>query len=168
MYTKDTLWIATNTKGINGFVPSENSFFSLNLNEENTDLNAAYRCIELDKNYLLSSARNHFVIFNRKEKTHQIIKLKTLEKENSVNGAIKINENDVSLATNNGILNFNLKNQSLTADLQYPTKNFNQLIGLHNFQIFGNYDGITIYDVDLKTSKHIVLNEKVKVLLSVN
>ncbi len=108
------------------------------------------------------------MIFNRKEKTHQIIKLKTLEKENSVNGAIKINENDVLLATNNGILNFNLKNQSLTANLQFPTKNFNQLIGLHNFQIFGNNDGIIIYDVDLKTSKHIVLNEKVKVLLSVN
>ena len=29
LFTKDTLWIATNSSGISGFLPSENRFFSL-------------------------------------------------------------------------------------------------------------------------------------------
>ena len=29
-FTNDTLWLATNTKGIQGFIPSQNKFFNLN------------------------------------------------------------------------------------------------------------------------------------------
>ena len=46
-FTNDTLWAATNTKGISGFVPSKNKFFNLHLTIPNDDLDTSYRVFEL-------------------------------------------------------------------------------------------------------------------------
>ena len=74
LFTKDTLWVATNSKGILGFVPSENRFFSL-IKNENQDLNISYKIMHLDEKKLLFSVKNNLILFNRPAKNSKIIKL---------------------------------------------------------------------------------------------
>jgi len=80
LFTKDTLWIATNSNGISGFVPSENRFFSL-IKNENLDLNISYKIMHLGKNFILFSVKNNLILFNRHTKSSKIIKLPETTKE---------------------------------------------------------------------------------------
>ena len=64
-FTKDTLWLATNTKGITGFIPSKNHFFDLELFNKNADFNTGYKVLKLTERLLLFSVKSHAIIYNR-------------------------------------------------------------------------------------------------------
>ena len=105
LFIKDTLWIATNTKGIQAFVPSKNEFFSPNITSNNIDLNTGYKVLKLDSNRLLFSVKNYIIIYNIQSKTSKIIPLLSKNLESYVTDVIKIDDTHFWLATSNsGIL----------------------------------------------------------------
>ncbi|PVW14696.1 hypothetical protein DDV96_09260 [Marixanthomonas spongiae] len=117
----DTLWIATNSKGIAGYKRSENRFFNLYETYENSDLAIAYKILKLDEQTLLFSTRNHIIIFDRKSKAKQVFKLPKTNKENFVTDVVKVSKNTYWLATTqSGILIFNLltKEKSLLENFE--------------------------------------------------
>jgi len=88
LFTNDTLWIATNSSGISGFLPSENRFFSLIKNAD-PDLNISYKIMCLDENFILFSVKNNLILFNRRTKKSEIIKLPETKKESYTFGHFK-------------------------------------------------------------------------------
>jgi len=115
LFIKDTLWIATNTKGIQGFIPSNNRFFSPDLPTSNKDLNTAYKVLKLDSNRLLFSVKNHIIIYDSQTKTSNIIPLLSIKSESYVTDVISIDDTNFWLATSNsGILNLNLDTLLIT------------------------------------------------------
>ena len=106
LFTNDTLWIATNSSGISGFLPSENRFFSLIKNAD-PDLNISYKIMCLDENFILFSVKNNLILFNRRTKKSEIIKLPETKKESYTSAILKIDNDTYWLANTNGILAFN-------------------------------------------------------------
>ena len=105
----DTLWIATNSKGVSGYRFSENKFFETTKSLKKNDLQIAYKILKLDAPHLLFSTRNHFILFNRKDGNKQIFKLPENQRENFVEDVIKVSKNTYWLATRtSGILEFNI------------------------------------------------------------
>ena len=111
----DTLWIATNSKGISGYHLSENRFFELSKKYENNDLLIAYKILKFDETFLLFSTKNHFILFNTKNKEKEVFKLPENLKENFVEDVVKITDTKYWLATTaSGVLEFNLTTKTLT------------------------------------------------------
>jgi len=111
--TKDTLWIATDSKGIIGFVPSKNKFFDL-ISKSDLDLKTSYKIFKLNKTFILFSVKNNFILFNRKTKQATIIRLPNTAKENYVSAVLKLNNGKYWLGTTTlGILEFDISNMRL-------------------------------------------------------
>jgi len=61
LFTKDTLWIATSSNGIFGFIPSENRFFRL-IKNTNLDLNISYKIMRFGNTFILFSVKNNIIL----------------------------------------------------------------------------------------------------------
>ncbi|PSG88593.1 ligand-binding sensor domain-containing protein [Aurantibacter aestuarii] len=162
LFTNDTLWIATNTKGINGYIPSKKSFFNLKVDIDNEKLQRAYKIFSINKTYLLFGAQDHFIIFNRKRNTHQTFKLPVFDVENSVNGIYLENSNNILLATNFGVLNFNLTQNKLTSNASFNKEIYNCATQLKNNIFFGTESGFYIKNNNDNSSRFYTLKAKVK------
>ena len=146
LFTNDTLWIATNSNGISGFIPSENRFFSL-IKNTNPDLNISYKILHLEKEYLLFSVKNNLILFNRHTKKSNIIKLPESAKENAITASLNIDNDNYWLANTNGILalnsqNFNLKKTTILAgeNIKCFYKNGNSIY-------IGTEKGLFVYNI---------------------
>jgi len=112
LFSKDTLWIATNSNGVSGFIPSQNRFFSL-IKNLNPDLNISYKIMSFGENHLLFSLKNSIILFNRNTKKSKIIELPETPKESFISAIIKTNKNNYWLANTTGILEFNSETQNI-------------------------------------------------------
>ncbi|WNH08145.1 ligand-binding sensor domain-containing protein [Thalassobellus suaedae] len=151
-FTNDTLWIATNTKGISGFVPSKNKFFNLNLSKSNHELDTSYRIFELTNDFLLFSVKNHIIIFDRKHKTHQIIPLPKNKKELYITDVTQIDKNKFWLGSSAaGILSLNTDTFKISETSLLIDKNRICFYNLANITFIGTNDGL--YSYNFKTSQ---------------
>ena len=163
VFTNDTLWIATNTKGINGYIPSKNQFFQLKLDSDNEKLNRAYKIFKINNSDLLFGAHDHFVLYNRKSKAFKTIKLPIYSAENTVNGVFVDKDETVLLATNFGILNYNLKSDKVSENTGYDNQLYNSIYKLNEFLFFGTDTGLLVQNLESNKSEFIFLNSKVKI-----
>jgi ligand-binding sensor domain-containing protein len=109
LFTNDTLWIATNSKGITGFIPSKNKFFSPNISEKNNDINTSYKTLKINNKFLLFSLKNNIIIYDRDTKESQLRPLPISNTENFVFDILQIDQNTYWLGTSSsGILTLNL------------------------------------------------------------
>lgn len=108
LFTNDTLWIATNSKGVLGFILSKNSFFDPLPTGRNLDLNTSYKVLKLGKDFILFSVKNNLIVFNRHTKKTKVISLPKKAKENYVTDILHIDKEKYWLATTaSGILELN-------------------------------------------------------------
>jgi len=145
--TKDTLWIATDSKGVIGFVPSKNKFFDL-INKNDLDLKTSYKIFKLNKTFILFSVKNNFILFNRKTKQVSIIRLPKTAKENYVSAVLKLNNGKYWLGTTTlGILEFDISN------MQFQTTRILENINIRYFfkkkknAYIATEEGLFIYDL---------------------
>ncbi|MCM4157468.1 two-component regulator propeller domain-containing protein [Gramella sp. AN32] len=114
LYTNDTLWIATNSKGIVGFEPSKMEYFNLDSKKINTNLNTGYDVFFLDDSTLLFALKNYIVKYERAKKTYTVIALPKNNRDIAVTSVLPISDNEVWFGTTSqGILKFNLNNNKI-------------------------------------------------------
>jgi len=153
VFTKDTLWIATNSKGISGFIPSENRFFSL-IKSKNIDLNISYKILHLGKNNLLFSVKNNLILFNRTSKNSAVIKLPKTTKESYISAILKIGNNNYWLANTTGVLELNTETYNVKKTNILEGKNIKCFFKNGNNIYIGTEDGLFIYNnLNQKISK---------------
>ncbi len=146
LFTKDTLWVATNSKGILGFVPSENRFFSIKKNE-NIDLNISYKIMPLDEKKLLFSVKNNLILFNRPAKNSKIIKLPETTKDSYISAILKIDINNYWLANTTGILILNTKTYDVQKTTTLEGENIKCFYKNNNNTYIGTENGLFIYNI---------------------
>ncbi|OBX22135.1 MULTISPECIES: ligand-binding sensor domain-containing protein [Bizionia] len=154
----DTLFIASNSKGIFGLKLSTGKFIELSKNLEVLNTNTSYKIRPLGKKALLFSFRNSFMIFDRKNKTLKTKNLPKSKIENYVQDVFALdNENYILATTASGLLNYNIKSDVIS--------NFNMLDDSSHNAIFiqdsSMYIGTDIgfYSYDLQTNKtNIIIN----------
>jgi len=146
LFTNDTLWIATNSNGISGFIPSENRFFSL-IKDSNPDLNISYKIMQLDENFILFSVKNIVILFNRHTKKSNIIKLPEISKENYISAILNIGENKYWLANTSGILELNSHNFNLKKATLLNGENISSFYKNGNSIYIGTEKGLFIYNI---------------------
>ncbi|WP_176461206.1 ligand-binding sensor domain-containing protein [Lutibacter agarilyticus] len=146
LFTKDTLWVATNSKGILGFVPSENRFFSIKKNE-NIDLNISYKIMPLDEKELLFSVKNNLILFNRPAKNSKIIKLPETTKDSYISAILKIDINNYWLANTTGILILNTKTYDVQKTTTLEGENIKCFYKNNNNIYIGTENGLFIYNI---------------------
>tara|TARA_R110001583_G_scaffold77623_4_gene211237 strand:- start:24610 stop:27576 length:2967 start_codon:yes stop_codon:yes gene_type:complete len=144
-FTKDTLWIATNSNGISGFIPSENRFFSL-LKNTNLDLNFSYKIMRFGTNHLLFSVKNNLILFNRNTKNSKIIKLPETEKESYISAILNIENDKYWLANTTGILELNSNNFNLKKITILDGESINCFYKNGNSIYIGTKKGLFIYN----------------------
>ncbi|MHA7943191.1 ligand-binding sensor domain-containing protein [Formosa sp. 3Alg 14/1] len=150
---KDTLWIATNSKGIQGYKRSENRFFSLLSKTDNADLNNAYSAFQINNRLLLFSVKNHMVLFDRLLKTSKIINLPNESIENRVEDILSFDTRTIWLATKeSGVLQLDLDDFSISTFPDYKHKNTSCFINSKNQIYIGSEHGLEVYN---KTEERI-------------
>ncbi|CDF78337.1 diguanylate cyclase [Formosa agariphila KMM 3901] len=148
----DTLWVATNSKGIQGYQRSENKFFSLFSNSNTPDLNNAYKVFELNNELLLFSVKNNFILFDRKLKTHEIIRLPNESIENKVEDIHVVNQNNVWLATKeSGVLVLSLRDNTISPLPIFNSKSVSCFIDSKDVIYIGSEQGVEVYNKTLGT-----------------
>jgi len=154
LFIKDTLWIATNTKGIQGFIPSKNHFFSPDILTNTDDLNTAYKILKLGSDRLLFSVKNHIIIYNSQTKTSKTIPLLSEHLETYITDVISIDDANFWLATSNsGILYLDSKTLEINKidllkselDIYFHKRN--------NHIYLGTKNGLFSYNTLTKTLK---------------
>ncbi|MDW5287702.1 two-component regulator propeller domain-containing protein [Formosa sp. PL04] len=144
---KDTLWIATNSKGIQGYKRSSNTFFPLLPKNDNNDLNNAYKVFGLNNRLLLFSVKNHFIIFDRILKTYKIINLPNESTENRVEDILVFNTNLIWLATKeSGILQLNLDDYSISILPYFEGKHVTCFIDSKDQIYIGSEHGVKVFN----------------------
>ncbi|MFB9054360.1 two-component regulator propeller domain-containing protein [Formosa undariae] len=144
---KDTLWIATNSKGIQGYKRSENTFFSLLPIPNKVDLNNAYGAFQINNDLLLFSVKNHIILFDRILKTSKIINLPNESIENRVDDILSFKKDIIWLATKeSGVLQLNLSDYTISSLLDYERKNTSCFIDTKNQIFIGSEDGVEVYN----------------------
>lgn len=146
LFTKDTLWIATNSNGISGFVPSENRFFSL-IKNENIDLNISYKLMRLSGNFILFSVKNNLILFNRYTKRSKIIKLPETTKESYISAILNIDNDKYWLASTTGVIEFNINNLNLKKTTVLDGEIINCFFKYDNSIYIGTEKGLFIYNI---------------------
>lgn len=146
LFTKDTLWIATNSNGISGFLPSENRFFNL-VENANPDLNISYKIMCLDENFILFSVKNNLILFNRRTKKSEIIKLPKTKKESYISAILKIDNDTYWLANTNGILAFNSENHQFQKTTILEGENIKCFYKNEQRIYIGTEKGLFIYNI---------------------
>jgi len=91
LFTNDTLWIATNSNGISGFIPSKNIFFQPVFNDNNLDLKTSYKILEHNEKNIFFSVKNNLIVFDRQNKTSKIIPLPKTAMESYVTDILSVN-----------------------------------------------------------------------------
>ena len=154
LFIKDTLWIATNTKGIQAFVPSKNEFFSPNIASNNIDLNTGYKVLKLGSKRLLFSVKNHIIIYNIQSKTSKIIPLLSKNLESYVTDVIKIDDTHFWLATSNsGILKIHTETLEISKLDLLKDKLEIYFYKTKNRVYLGTKNGLFFYDSSTKILK---------------
>lgn len=146
LFTKDTLWIATNSKGISGFIPSENCFFSL-IKNENLDLNISYKIMRIGRGFILFSVKNNLILFNRHTKKSKIIKLPETGKESYISAILKIDKNNYWLANTTGILALNTKTNNVRKTSILDGQNIKCFYKNGHSIYIGTEKGLFIYNI---------------------
>lgn len=157
----DTLFIATNTKGILGYELSKDRFFSV-INSTKTDLNFSYKVIQLHKNLLLFSTRNNIIFYNKKTNKSTVVTLPKTTKENiALDAQFITNEHILIATTNSGILNYNNNTQQITP--VFPKiKSANCVLKNKNTIFIGNENGFFVLNSEKKELKKTLVNEPVR------
>jgi two-component sensor histidine kinase/ligand-binding sensor domain-containing protein len=168
LFTKDTLWIATNSKGVNGYLPSKNKFFHLNLDPDNEKLQRAYKLFKINSTFLIFGAQDHFILYNRKKKTYQTLKLPVYNTENTVNGVYVENSNTILLATNFGVLNYNIALNRIETNVSYNKEIYNSISKVNSSVFFGTEKGFMVKDLVNNTQIFHQLEGKVKAFHNLN
>jgi len=145
-FTKDTLWLATNTKGIEGFIPSQNRFFNLNYSNKSAELNTSYGAFILSDKHLLFAVKNHIIIYNRITKENFIIALPLGQKEGYVTDILKIDATKFWLGTSSlGVLIFDSKTFEIKDTSLFKTQRDLKLFSLENTIYIGSKEGLYVY-----------------------
>ena len=169
LFTKDTLWIATNSNGISGFIPSENRFFSLVTNSSNLDLNTSYKILKLSKSLILFSVKNNLIIYNRQTKNSQIISLPKTTKENYITNNIKISDGICWLATTaSGILELNCNTFEIKKTTILNNRNIKCFLKDGNNIYIGTKSGLFIYNLLTKQLNNTSLSVYIKCFYKLN
>lgn len=143
----DTLWIATNSKGIQGYKRSSNSFFSLLPKPDIDDLNHTYNAFQLNNRLLLFSVKNHFIIFDRILKTCKITNLPKESIENRVEDILVFNTHIIWLATKeSGVLQLNLVDYSISPLPYFESKHVACFVDSKDQIYIGSEHGVQIFN----------------------
>ena len=163
LFTKDTLWLATNTSGISGFILSKNKFFRLFEDPQNKELNTSYKILKLGKSQLLFSVKNNFIIFNRSSKESILIHLPKSPKENYITDVLQIHKNKYWLATTStGVIEFNNKTLQLTPVNTLQNRNIQCFYRIKNNILIGTKKGLLIYNSQTEKIQKTSLISSVK------
>lgn len=145
--TKDTLWIATDSKGVIGFIPSENKFFNLT-NENDIDLKTSYKIFKLNDPYILFSVKNNFLLFNRKTKQLTTVRLPKAAKENYVLAVLKLNNGKYWLGTTTlGILELDISTKNFKTTTILENKPILCFLKKKNIVYIGTNKGLLTYNL---------------------
>lgn len=123
LYSRDTLWLGTNTHSIQAYLPAKDQFLSFKENEKiaaNPSLGYTHKIFELNARYLLASMLEYCILIDRK--SHEVfpIPLPTPSKNDYVLSITKRSENEFWLGSYfNGILQLDLKNKEITDVLDF-------------------------------------------------
>ena len=135
LYSKDTLWLSTNTNSLNAYIPSEDHFISFQDNEkisENPSLGYGHQIFELSERYLLVSTLKNCILVDRKAGELFPIPLPNPEVNDYVLSAAQHSENDFWIGTYfNGILNLNIEDKSIEELEQFESFKDNPVHALH-------------------------------------
>ncbi len=165
----DTLWIATNSKGITGYKLSENRFFNLFESYNNSDLAIAYKILKVNSNFLLFSTKNHFIIFDRKKKKTQTFTLPKTQKENFVSDVIEISENTYWLATTaSGILTFNISTNEINSLQTFNQNSVSSFLKNEATIYIGTEQGLFSHNITNGTFSETSINNSVKYIFKKN
>lgn len=144
----DTLWIATNSKGIVGYKRSENRFFTFRPKSKNQDdFNVAYKILPFNTKHVLFSVKNNFVLFNRDDKSHRIYHLPEKYAENKVEDVISVGFNRYWLATSqSGLLEFNFQTHEFRQHETFKPETISCFINSKDQVYIGTNHGVYIYN----------------------
>jgi two-component sensor histidine kinase/ligand-binding sensor domain-containing protein len=169
LFTNDTLWIATNSKGITGFIPSQNKFFSPNISEKNNDINTSYKTLKINNQFLLFSLKNNIIVYDRVTKESRLKPLPISNTENFVFDILQIDKNTYWLGTSSsGILTLNLTTLEIK---QIPLLQDNS--NLHFYKVdndiyIGTKEGLFCYNTEKKTLETIYKKFKINCFYRLN
>lgn len=158
LYAKgDTLWIASNTKGILGYQLSKNKFFALKKNNKNLNLGISYGIFPLNEDFLLFSFKNYATVYNTKTKREVIVKLPTNSRESRVLDVDAINETEYIFTTSaSGPLVFNIKTGIVKPFKIEGLELITQIEALADGFLIGTITGIYTVDKQFKSLKKYV------------
>ncbi len=166
---EDTLWIATNSKGISGYRLSENRFFNLFESYDNNDLAIAYKILKVNSKFLLFSTKNHFITFDREKKKTRIFTLPKTQKENFVSDVVKVSENTYWLATTaSGILSFNVSTKELHSLQTFGQKSVTSFYKNRDTIYIGTEEGFFTYNITNDIFSETSLKNSVRYLFKKN
>ncbi|HKJ49445.1 MAG TPA: two-component regulator propeller domain-containing protein, partial [Christiangramia sp.] len=159
LHTNDTLWIATNSRGIIGFKPSEMKFFNFQSENNNPNLNTSYKIFNLNVSKIMFALKNHVVIYDRKERTSREIALPKNNKDVSVTSVLPISKDEFWLgSTSNGILKLNLSSNKIEK-LEFLQNANDVHLFKHNDLIFaGTKNGL--FKISKNLLPELILEEK--------
>ncbi|MCX7549414.1 ligand-binding sensor domain-containing protein [Xanthomarina sp. F2636L] len=168
-FVRDTLWFATNSKGINGYIPSKNRFFKLIKDPRLNHLNTAYNIFELSNKYVLFAVKNHAIIFNRHTKSIKRIALPNSQLETYITDALSLNDNTFWLGTStSGILKLDLETLEISNE-KLLTDNNDIIFLSHQNQIYiGTKQGLLIYNTHTKKFTETPLKVSVNCFYKLN
>ncbi|WP_418644698.1 ligand-binding sensor domain-containing protein [Tenacibaculum insulae] len=142
----DTLFIATNTKGIIGYEFSSSRFFNIYNSEKNKEILFGYRIAKISNEKIIFSAKNHIILYHQKKKKSDYIHLPASKKENIAFDFLKKDANNILMSTSaSGILNLNLTTLKITI-VYDKIKNTSAIYKHKNDLFIGTPNGLKILD----------------------
>lgn len=146
----DTLWIASNSKGIFALDLRTEQFFTPFQELSNA---ISYQVFSLGDTHLLFSLSDRFYVLDRKLRTLSKVELPRNKSENYVKDVVSIGENNFLLATlSSGLLIFNLPDYKLTKQIKLGDFSHNAL-AVDNENLFVGTDK-GFYALNIKNLNH--------------
>jgi len=168
-FTKDTLWFATNSKGINGYIPSKDTFFNLIKDNNLDDLNTAYNIFELSEKYILFAVKNHALIFNRYNKSIKKIKLPNYQIETYITDILTFSDRTFWLGTSSsGILKLDINTLEISNENLLADTNDIKFLNHKNHTYVGTKQGLLIYNRNSKIFTETPLKESIHCFYKLN
>ncbi|MDT0295408.1 two-component regulator propeller domain-containing protein [Mesonia ostreae] len=157
---KDTIFIASNSEGILGYQLSKEKYFSIPISKDLLDEKIAYDAFLLNKNTVLFSLKNNFVVYNLVSKKAQAFSLPKRKKENFIQAAVSLNQEKFLLATSeSGILQFNLQEKKLEPFALFQDINIKSLQHIENRLFVGTKEGFSIFSSENTMEKNVATPE---------
>lgn len=161
--TQDTLWVATNTGGINGYIPSEDRFFEIPNASYNRDINTSYKIFCTDENKLLFSVNNNLIVFNRNTKEVSTIDLPIVKKENHVTDILKTDNETYWLATSEpGLLKLDINTLEIVKTSMFSDLSIQCFYKSGNNIFLGAKSGFYVYNEKTRHIEGTVISSSVK------